>query len=315
MEQLTFSPLIEHLREHAAELNQLRKACIPDASRMDTAMAVRWFHEVIEPVFVAVCQYDPARAPQVFRILYIDMLRVFAAGRAQADPLVIQCRRLLAHNPKLTASEPQRILELLDHALRHIVSHSPKAAMPWLELMEKVLGKVADIDLMILAARFAAWRCGMAPLRHLLDPWPALPVALREIIFAGEPIGEQEVQTGWTKGAPVYAWTIGAFKGFQGKFRRPPRVTLHDGLVVATDGEVQAVVFADRFGVVLHDAMRLAPPSFPKKPPPHSSLRADIARIIGSYSDCTSWVLHDSALYLTTACSHAIFLFGAFHDS
>mgnify|MGYP000978787863 CR=1 FL=1 len=315
MEKITYQPLIELLRENAESLNQLLKSFINGSGRLNTEAVPDWFKEVIEPVFIAVHQHNPALSRRVFDALYNDMLQTLssAAGH-QATQQLRSCRLLLVQNPALTAANPGRLIKTLSVATLRISRHSIAAAEKWLALMQKIFAAAGSIDQLLLAARFAAWRCGMAHLRHLTGSLSTLEPRLRDLIFAEEKISEDDLRRSWKNEADAKPFALGAFKGLQGKFVRPPRVFLDNNLVFAADGRYSAVIFADRYGALLHDA-----PEIPEESIPNVLKSADMAppaaaKILSRYPDLTSWVYHDTTLFLTTASSHAIFIFGAIND-
>lgn len=315
MEKISCQPLIELLRENAESLNQLLKSFNNGSRRLNTDAIPGWFKEVIEPVFIAVHQHNPTLSRRVFDALYNDMLQTLssAAGQ-QSNQLLRSCRLLLTQNPALTATNPARLIKILSVATLRISRHSIAAAEKWLALMHKIFAAAGSIDQLLLAARFAAWRCGMAHLRHLTSSLSKLEPGLRNLIFADEKISEDDLSKSWPDGAGTKPFSLGAFKGLQGKFMRPPRVFLDNNLVFVADGRYSAVVFADRYGALLHDAPEISEDLIPNVLKTVDLAPPEAAKILSRYPDLTSWVYHDATLYLTTASSHAVFVFGAIKE-
>ncbi len=315
MEKISCLPLIELLRENAENLNQMLKSFNNGPGRLNTDAIPGWFKEVIEPVFIAVHQHNPAMSRRVFDALYNDMLQTLssAAGH-QSSQLLRSCRLLLTQNPALAAVNPGRLIKTLSVATTRISRHSITAAEKWLELMQKIFAAAGNIDQLLLAARFAAWRCGMAHLRYLTGSLSSLEPVLRDLIFADEKISEDDLNKTRAAGVDTTPVVLGSFKGLGGKFMRPPGVFLDNNLVYATDGRYSAVVFVDRYGALLHDAPEIAEDSIPDALKSADMAPPQAAKILSRYPDLTSWVYHDSTLFLTTASSHAVFIFGAISD-
>ncbi len=315
MEKISYQPLIELLRENAESLNQQLKSFNNGSGRLNTDAIPGWFKEVIEPVFIAVHQHNPTLSRRVFDALYNDMLQTLSSAAGHHSSQILRsCRLLLTHNPALTATNPARLTKLLSVATLRISRHSISAAEKWLTLMQKIFAAAGNIDQLLLAARFAAWRCGMAHLRHLTGSLSALEPSLRNLIFADENISEDDLSKNWSDGADTKPVALGAFKGLQGKFMRPPRVFLDKNLVYAADGRYAAVIFADRYGALLHDAPEISEDLIPKTLKSADMAPPEAAKILSRYPDLTSWVYHGETLYLTTASSHAVFVFGAIKE-
>lgn len=315
MEKISYQPLIELLRENAENLNQQLKSFNNGSRRLNTDAVPGWCKDIIEPIFITVHQHNPAMSRRVFDALYNDMLQTLssAAGH-QSNQHLRSCRLLLVQNPALTAANPGRLIKTLSVATLRISRHSTTAAEKWLALMQKIFAAAGNIDQLLLAARFAAWRCGMAHLRHLTGSLSTLEPRLRDLIFADEKISEDDLSRSWAEGAGAKSFALGAFKGLQGKFMRPPRVFLDKNLVYAADGRYSAVIFADRYGALLHDAPEIAEEAIPDALKSADMAPPEAAKILSRYPDLTSWVYHDSTLFLTTASSHAVFIFGAIND-
>ncbi len=236
MEKITYQPLIELIRENAENLNQQLKSFNNGSRRLNTDSIPGWFKEVIEPVFIAVHQHNPTLSRRVFDALYNDMLQTMSSASVQqSDQQLRLCRLLLANNPELTTVNPGKLIKILSVATLRISRHSVPAAKKWLALMQKIFAAAGSIDQLLLAARFAAWRCGMAHLRHLTGSLSKLEPGLRDLIFADEKISENDLSKIWPDGAGTKPFSLGAFKGLQGKFMRPPRVFLDNNLVFVSN--------------------------------------------------------------------------------
>jgi hypothetical protein len=311
MEKIVCKPLIELLRENANSLNQALRQAAAISKRFDPAAVPVWFKAVVEPIFAAVHERDKTRSRKVFDVLFRDTIDFLTSGAAGSDFELHQaCRLLLLLNPKLTAANPARLLRSLTAALKKILRHSTAAARAWIVMMQKIVVLVVDLEELLVAGRFAAWRCGMAHLRQQLDferrPKPEIISA----IFGDMTFGP-DLKNPWAKGEPSPGIAVGGFKGFGGEFMHPPRLILRDNMVFVSDGQLTGVVFADRFGCVLLECSDAFDGSADFAPAPASSATGEAAKILGRYKDLTTWAQHDSTLFLTTASSHSVFLFGA----
>lgn len=312
MEKITYAPLIALLQENAEALNQNLRSARATSNQLDTADVPVWFVAVIEPVFKAVHQHDQTRSRKLFDVLFRDMLSVLASPAGKADFTVNKaCRLLTTLNPALTAGNPARIIKALTSARQRISRYSPQAAQMWISLMQQVMPLIKDLSELLAAGRLAAWRCGMAHLRRRLDVSAISDQRIISLIFADEKDPAQSLEHRWNPGKTTSGTAAGGFTGMGGTFSRPPLVAQKGDLVFVSDERYTRVLFADRFGHILHDCSPdlVDPSAFTLKPV--TSATKKVSDILGRYSDLTSWVHHDATLYLTTRSSHAVFIFGA----
>jgi len=311
MEKIACKPLIELLRENADSLNQALRQAAATSNRFDPAAVPAWFKTVVEPIFAAVHKHDKTRSRKVFDVLFRDTIDFLASGTAGPDFELHQaCRLLLLSNPKLTGTNPARLLRSLTTAFKKILRHSTAAAQLWIAMMQKIVVLVADLEELLVAGRFAAWRCGMAHLRQQLDFERKLKPEILSAIFGDLPFGP-DLKQPWARGEASSGIAVGGFKGFGGEFMRPPRLILRDNMVFVSDGQQTGVVFADRFGCILLECSDAFDGSADFKLAPVSAAKGEAVKILGRYKDLTTWAQHDSTLFLTTASSHSVFLFGA----
>ncbi len=311
MEKITCQPLVSLLQENAEALNQSVRQAAAASGRFDPAAVPAWFKSVIEPVFESVHKHDKTRSRKVFDVLFRDMLDCLRSGTA-GDELELHrsCRLLLLAGSSLTAANPSRMLKSLTSALKKIMRCSHAATRTWLGMMQKIVAAAASLDELLAAGRFAAWRCGMAHLRLHLDFSQQLNPDISSVIFDDSAFGP-DLQRPWYSAEKTVAKAAGSFVGFGGEFMRPPRLTLRDNLVFVSDGLQTRVLFADRFGSVLLECPEVFDGSADFALNPVTTAPSAAAKILGRYKDLTAWVYHDSTLFLTTASSHSVFLFGA----
>ena len=309
MEKVTFKPLVELLKRESENLNQTLKSFRTTCGNLDTEKIPVWFKEVIEPVFIEVNAVDADKSMRVFRELYRFMLQQLVS-RAD-DRRARSCALLLKENPRLAAAHSSKLLSQLFLAQSRIEKHSQSAANEWLSVMGQIMPLTDDMNELLAAGRVAAWRCGMAHLRGLICDTEKVCKQIQKIIFSDQNIDLKENFKRWSSKDETEPLAVGGFTGLDGQFCYPPMVALDGEKLFAFDGQKFAVLFVDRFGAVFHDC----PPHlkenlrFNKKRP--ANIPAKAREIIKSYNDLTSWVYHDSTLYLTLASSHSIFVFGA----
>lgn len=312
MEKVTFQPLKALLKENAGNLNQILASFQAGGRRLNTHDIPAWFKEVIEPVFVAIHSHNETAAPKVFDALFSDMLAALSMPIAAIDHDILKNSRLLLQlNPALTAANPGRVLKALGSAAARIFKQSQSSARAWLALMQKIVPLAKTFKELLSTGRIAAWSCGMAHLRELID-WPAtINPQIAAIIFADEKCQTDDLKSRWGSEKGTRHLAAGDFKGFGGLFTRPPMVAREANHIFASDGVHTAALFADRFGLVfldnpdlIYDSLHFALETLDKAPP-------EIARILCRYPDLTSWVFYDATLFYTTSSSHSVFVSGA----
>ncbi len=302
MEKITFTPLIELLEARAEALERAIEAAKVKNLRLTEVPS--WFKNVIEPVFSALFQHDPEIAARLFEPLFRNMLKVLCGN--YNVPMMGACDLLIAANPAVTGSVA--VLDAFNTALRKIGRISQAAAEKWLKLMQRIVPLAGSRDELLDAGKVAAWRCGMAHLRGLIaDPQTLNPEILL-LIFSGDKGCLAELKRRWNSDSAQTPIAVGAFTGFAGAFRRPPRIAFVENLVLAQDGKRWFAVFADRFGGVLLD--HPGPAGEPVFSSSATRKSGGVAAILKPYADLTSWVYHDETLFFTLASSHSIMVFG-----
>lgn len=311
MEKVTFEPLLELLKQNADNLDQSLRTAMSATPAFRTAEITGWVLKIIEPVFKAFHSKDAGRNNRILDILWRDMLS--ALGRREIFENIAGAtavRLLLTVKPALFQQNPAGMLKALASAYLRICAHSTEAAAGWLIIMEKVISSAHDSQEILPAGRLAAWKCGMAHLFPLLIDSPKPSPAVLDIIFAENGAKPETILQRWPKKNPEPA-AAGSFTGFNGNFVKPPRICLYDNLIFASDGSSCAVLFADCHGAVLCECSEAFIEILEFILPPATNAPAAAGKILAGYPDLTSWVCHEQTLYLTTASSHAIFIFGA----
>ncbi|MBU1107078.1 MAG: hypothetical protein KKB51_10450, partial [Candidatus Riflebacteria bacterium] len=297
MEKVTFPPLIALLKENAEAFNQILHSTGAVSRRLRTADIPAWFTEVIEPVFKAVYRHDQTRSRKLFDVLYRDMLAVLASSVTNLEfELAKSCRLLIALNPAVTAISPSRTLAALTMALQKISRHSQKASCSWLALMERIVPLAKDSNELLSLGRIAAWRCGMAHLRGMVDISAEVDPRIIAIIFPDEDCAPEQLKRRWNSDKVPTSLAAGGFCGLGGTFSRPPRVAVNKDLVFVSDGSTTNALFADRFGHTLHDCADAFSEALTFELSPVKAAAPAVAKILARYSDLTSWAHHDSTL-------------------
>lgn len=312
MEKVTFPPLIALLQESSESLNQILGSAHATNLRLNSEEIPAWFKEVIEPVFQAIYDHNQALSRKVFDALFRDMLAALSVTGTMTDlNMLKQCRLLLKLNPAVTAANPDRVLKSLNTAVTRIYKHSQPAARLWISLMQKIVPLVKTHQELLSTGRVAAWRCGMAHLRELIDCPASINAQISALIFADENCTPDKLKNRWGSDAKITHFAAGGFTGFGGLFARPPRVAVEGGHVFVSDGLRTAALFSDRYGSVFQESPETTYESLSFSLEPIDKAPLEVAKILSRYPDLTSWVYHEATLFFTTSSSHAVFISGA----
>ncbi|MFZ5951069.1 MAG: hypothetical protein ACOYXC_10215, partial [Candidatus Rifleibacteriota bacterium] len=203
MEKVTFAPLIELLKENGENLNQLLRSIRTSSPTLDSGQIPVWFKQVIEPVFSAVHLHDPTKSRKVFDLLYRETLAILSGNFDRT--LARDSLLLLGQNPALTASNPGQVFRALRSAVRKIAHISMPAAEKWLELMHRSMPMIKNYPELLKIGRIAAWRCGMAHLRGLIDDPASLAPEIMLLIFSGDKGRPAELKRRWEPNQPPIA--------------------------------------------------------------------------------------------------------------
>ncbi len=239
-------------------------------------------------------------------------------------------RALVANLPRLGRhwnAAPAPILAALGNAWHGLARElGEPAARSWLEELAAVAGDCATRDALLDAGLVLAWRGGLAEARDTaIARAAALDPALRKSILGAAEIDPSLERRFARPGSTAPLATVslvarvGAFLGFGGLFRVPPRVCAVDRHLLATDGDTTAEVHADVFGARLRPATwpaeALARASTGDEPPQvgaeggirwsgHESRFAELRGEVASVAAVPGMAA------VTLADSHAVFVLG-----
>jgi hypothetical protein len=199
----------------------------------------------------------------------LELLAGGALGEAARGPLVARAwdgllPRLLPH----LAAAPRALAARISNALCNLAREGGEAlAERWGECLVGVSPAAAAPLQLLEAGLVLAWRCGLAHFRDsALARWRALPAPLRRATLGLPPEGEAPPMEALARGledpwfdparpapraAPALAARVGGFRGFGGRFVRPPRLARAAGAILASDGEGTYRLHADVFGATL----------------------------------------------------------------
>ena len=310
MEKITFPPLVDLLKERAEKLNHSLQAARAISSKFNPDEVSAWFSQVIEPVFKAAYKFEKNLSIKLFDFLFADMISVLSGPEAGISLNQSQrLRRLIALNPGLFAGNSAAILNKLSAAFKKIIRNIDSRAADWLSCMEKIVPMIDSADLLLTYGKIAAWRCGLAYLHRQIDFSNILDQKVLAVIFAKEKVNLPELNLKWDK--ETSSFIVGGFVGLGGLFIHPPKLAIKDGNIFASDSKHAGAIFADRFGQILYECSEdyIATLKFCSKS--YTNAKPQVVEILSRYKDLTSWAYLDSTLYLTTASSHSVFLFGA----
>jgi hypothetical protein len=182
--------------------------------------------------------------------------------RLAARPFIEDAwRALAAAAPAHVAACPRPLLAAVANALVQLVAAPGARPASWIADLRALAPLCPDVGALLKVGQVRAWRAGLAHYRASAlaacdtlaeplataaiggtGPWPALRDRLaRDPWFV--PGGE---------GAVIH--TLGAFRGFGGVFRVPPRIARRGGQLVVESGGDAWLLTADAFGATFHPA-------------------------------------------------------------
>ncbi len=308
MEKITFPPLIELIKEKAETLNSLIRSANAISGRFNQARIPLWFQEIIQPVFQNLYKFDKSSTEKLFNLLFEDMLNSISGKHQDTEwATTVSSRLLIGLNPAICAQNPAKLFHPIICAFNKISKHSRESAKLWIEIMQQIIPEVKNLNELLFLGRVAAWRCGMAHLRDLIDFSQQIDEKFVSIIF---PEDIKTISERWGKNTDQKGISIGAFSGLNGKFLVPPKITSQENMIFVSDGFSTNAIFVDRYGATLQECNSGISDSLKFSLTPLKSAPENSAKILKKYEDLTSWVYQHSTLFLTTASSHSVFVFG-----
>jgi hypothetical protein len=172
-------------------------------------------------------------------------------------------RALAAAAPTLLAAEPRRVLAAVTNALHQLTTTPGARPEAWTRDLAALAPRCPDAATLLKVGQLRAWMAGLAHFRaSALAVGDALPEALALAAVGGTgswaALRARLAADPWfvpaeaEAAAPVRG--VGAFRGFGGAFRAPPRIALHRGQLVASSGDEAWLLVVDAFGATFHRA-------------------------------------------------------------
>lgn len=254
------------------------------------------------------------------------------AGPGSRQPVIEEAwRRVLPRAAPLVASAPAPVIAAVCNAAHQLASTPGARPAQWIELMEALAPKCADVEMFLRLGQVVGWRAGLAHFRKTaLAAADALPEALAlaaigSKLKAGWPAEREKLlRNPWHDPAneqsnPVGLRVVaqaGTFRGFGGLFVEPPEVAAAGEHFLVHSGDDCWLLTADRFGATFH---RAAPGEFDAAKREHGlppTLKVNGARVIlngqpfefPALGEFTSIAANVTTLALTGRFTHSVVL-------
>ena len=242
-------------------------------SSFDTRAFSSFLETAVDPVAAAVAAVRPDAVPQTVSSAYdiaIELVGRHLVGPAGCGPLIDEAwTRLLPAAAPAVAAAPARMLSAVSNALYRLCSTPGARPRQWLDDMLLRTADAAGPDLFLAAGQVAGWRAGLAHFRDsALAIAAQMPASLALAILEVPPDVSWEAVRRGLSADPWYdparaadqpspgrlrpVGRVGAFRGFGGSFREPPRVATVEGRFVVTSGGEEWVMTTDVFGATFH---------------------------------------------------------------
>ena len=287
---------------------------------MDPQAFLQHIQAVVVPIVDAVSTPMAERTAGVLDALYSVSIQLFCTsllGPGAKNPAVNRVwTELLPALTHLLVRDPQRLVAALSNAA-HNIAATPEAKLDfWVKDLLRLAPHCTDVSDLLEAGKIAAWRAGMAHYRKgALAAAKVLPPALAEAsLQAPVEMAERWQSDPWAElGGRVNLSIVGragAFRGFGGKFIRPPTVQSTAGQLFANDGEGTWQLIADRFGCVFirHDVPPRNEQSGVTVKFDGLVVFPDQRAMFSELASATSFAFDGVTLAVTIPTSHAVYL-------
>ncbi|MGK2855816.1 MAG: hypothetical protein ACSLFQ_01285 [Thermoanaerobaculia bacterium] len=264
-------PLSSALSRGREHFNVLVRERVAAGQRFDASVLAGHLRDVVSPVIDSVHRVDPGAVDPVADVLFrltLDLIARDLVGPGTRYPGIAEgWRVILPAAAPLLIRAPQHLAGSLANAVYNVSASTGAAPSRWIDEMASLARHCGEVTELLDVGKVAAWRAGLAHYRRgaleacrslspdlaalalgveggidsfatmierlEADPWIAPSVAARERIRAPD--------------LRIVSVT-GAFRGFGGPFRVPPKIYLRDGQLVAKDDEEAWILAADCFG-------------------------------------------------------------------
>jgi hypothetical protein len=315
MENVSYPPLVEHLKENWQHYNQLYYEEELKFGMIDRNVLSDWIVQVIEPILIQCSQAIPESLPTTFKAFYSSILKLLGSKHALFyENEYRKAWQMCLLMPHLVARDPQRITNSINTALVSLREYQPEKLHKWLSMMHEVVSQCKSVEDFLNCGRVCAWACGMAHLRsRIKNIYPGLADNIREALSAqtGQGQPEQLLNQRWKTSSFDFSGCAGGFIGYGKGFVQPPRVAEIDGQMVVTDTESCSVLFADAYGTELHKASQYLPEEVYYKSNTKALIRVGGGKIKfnNPFSDVSSCVDLHSTFVLTRESSFYLFIY------
>ena len=252
------------LRAGRADFNDRFRSARRVYQGLDSAAFAVFLEGIVDPWLRAALEVKPECAPDLVSAGYDAGLTLVGqrliGDSAQGVRFGELLRQLLTGSVRHSVAAPRRFSVAASNALYHLV-HAPSAfAEWWVSELARLGPSIVDFEQWLRAAQVLAWRAGLSQYRSsALGVAAELPPQLAATLV-GAPgsaswpeLHAALVRDPWFVPATPRTelrgvMELGAFRGFGGLFRVPPRVLQSgSGFLVESDGEAW-LLFADAFG-------------------------------------------------------------------
>jgi hypothetical protein len=287
---------------------------------LDPQAFLQHIREVVVPIVDGVSSRMAERTAGVLDALYSVSIQLFSASLLGAGAKMQAVNRvwteLLPCLNHLLMRDPQRLAAALCNAARNVAGTPEAKCDSWMRDLLRLAPQCTDVSELLEAGKIAAWRAGMAHYRKgALAAAKTLPPALAEAALQA-PVEMVDCWQSdpWADPGGETALSIvaraGAFRGFGGRFIRPPKVWSSAGQLFANDGEGTWQLIADRFGCVFmrHDASPRHEGSNATVKSDGSVVFPDQRATFAELASATSFAFDGVTLAVTIPTSHAVYL-------
>ncbi|MBI2215340.1 MAG: hypothetical protein HYU52_16945 [Acidobacteria bacterium] len=269
------SPLAAALERDRERFNALVAERIASGQRFDAAALAAHMRNAVSPVIDAVDRVDPGSVAPVTDVLFrmtLDLIARDLAGDGTRYPGITEgWRRIFPAVVPLLVRAPQELAGSLTNALYNVSVSTGVVPERWIDDMTALARHCVEVSELLDVGKIAAWRAGLAHYRRgaldacrsLSPDLVALALGVSGAVASYHSMIERLERDPWLDPAVAATERIpepslrvvavtGAFRGFGGPFRVPPKLYARDGQLVAKDDEAAWILMADRFGATWH---------------------------------------------------------------
>ncbi|WMJ74385.1 hypothetical protein RCC89_14600 [Cytophagaceae bacterium ABcell3] len=315
MEKVSYSPLVDHLRENATVYNQLYLESEIRHGTIDGSCIAHWMVGVVEPAVKELLAVDANALPQITKAFYTELLRLLGSKAGVVYEKEYRAAwSLCEKNPMVFLESPLRALRAINTAVESILFHQPESALRWVSQMEKVVPHCQSIDEFLSVGRICAWFCGMAHLKgRAKEAYQSLRKELKKVLQKAckgvAAIGKTSKQEWANVDNGSFIGEAGGFVGYGGFFYTPPLVTLYANEIVASDKSNSYAFFADNFGKIFLSGVPVLYEDIVGQTEAFKNFLSQYGKQHARFEDVTSSVVKNNTLVFTRKSSHYLYLY------